>query len=54
MTIKMEETPIENHPRFSKPDVRFRHMRTRKAYRKIKEMGINTFMRPVISTNSKP
>ena len=36
-------TPIEDHPLFSKPDVRFRHARTRKAFRRLKALGIETF-----------
>jgi len=51
LTVKLRKIPIEDHPLFCKPDVRFRHMRTRKAYRKIKEMGITIFLQPEFKTS---
>ena len=48
ITMSLVKTPIEDHPKFSKPDVRFRHMRTRKIFRKFKAAGIDTFIAPKI------
>ena len=34
--------PIEDHPKLSKPDIRFRHERERKKYRALKASGIKS------------
>ena len=46
IVLSMEDEPIENHPRFSKPDVRFRHARTRKNFAKLKASGVNYYLVP--------
>ena len=43
VTLTMRQVPIEDHPRFSKPDVRFRHDRVRKAFAFAKANGVETY-----------
>jgi hypothetical protein len=40
----LTQKPIEDHPAFCNPDVRFCHVRIRNAYRAAKASGIESFM----------
>ena len=54
ITHRLSFKPIEDHPSFSSPDVRFRHARIRKRFKKLKEMGIETYVVPEMITKSYP
>jgi len=49
LTVKLRKIPIEDHPRFCKPNasLRFQNKRIRKQFRQMKDSGIETFARPV-------
>jgi hypothetical protein len=44
IAMKLATIAIEDHPNFSKPDVRFRHARIKTAFRQLKASGIETFI----------